>query len=293
MHIMDKEEIEKRIKQEFTYWYHKIDLGDGIVTPGFDYEPLWNNIRKVRENYVNYKDKLVLDIGSFDGLWAFEAEKLGAKIVIATDCLYRSFRNFLFCKEVLGSKCIPYFNASPYNLFERLDVFFKENYDDEKQYDRMFDIVQHLGLLYHLRDPLLSLSQARSCIREGGILLIETNIVINSDDSFMLYNGIPFTSRVSENFSVWWVPTISCIKEMLTATLFEPIEESISIVEFGLALLGKRTKLPKRQHSGCQENEYQVGRLCMVAKAIHPTQVDPEFSRELLRTYRNPGLIVV
>ena len=202
MHIMDKEEIEKRIKQEFTYWYHKIDLGDGIVTPGFDYEPLWNNIRKVRENYVNYKEKLVLDIGSFDGLWAFEAEKLGAKIVIATDCLYRSFRNFLFCKEVLGSKCIPYFNVSPYNLFERLGVFFKENYDDEKQYDRMFDIVQHLGLLYHLRDPLLSLSQARSCIREGGILLIETNIAINSDDSFMLYNGIPFTSRVSENFSV-------------------------------------------------------------------------------------------
>lgn len=286
---MNKAEISNKLKRDFTYWYHKIDLGDGIITPGFDYDPLWNNIRRVRK-MIDYKDKTVLDIASFDGLWAFEAEQLGAQIVVATDCLYRTFRNFLFCKEVLKSDCIPYYNVSPYNLFERLDVFFQENYDDEKPYERMFDIVQHLGLLYHLRDPFLSLSQARSCIKSDGTLLIETNIVMDSDESFMLYNGIPFTYRVSDNYSFWWVPTVNCLKEMLMATLFDPVEESIQIVDFKQPLLSKNPRFPKQNHKGVVEKEYKIGRLCMIAKAIKPENVHPEFARELCRTFRNPGI---
>lgn len=281
--------IKNQLKNNFSYWYHRIDLGHGIITPGFNYEPLWNNIRKVRET-IDYKDKLVLDIASFDGLWAFEAEKLGAKTVVATDCLHRTFKNFLFCKEILGSKCIPFYNISPYNLFERLDVFFEENYDNEKPYERMFDIVQHLGLFYHLRDPFASLTQARSCIKTDGTLLIETNIVMNSDESYMLYNGIPFTYRASDNYSVWWIPTENCLKEMLIGSLFEPVESSISIVKFELPLESKISHFPKRTHSNKKESEYQIGRLCMKAKAKDPEKAEPEFVREILRTYRNPGL---
>lgn len=284
--------IKEKLKTDFTYWYHKIDLGHGIITPGFDYEPLWDNIRKVRKS-IDYKNKVVLDIASFDGLWAFEAEQLGAKTTVATDCLYRTFKNFLFCKEVLGSKCIPYYNISPYDLFERLNVFFEENYDNEKPYERMFDIVQHLGLFYHLRDPFASLAQARSCIKKDGTLLIETNVVINSDESFMLYNGIPFTYRVSDNYSVWWIPTINCLKEMLIGTLFEPVDSSISIAEFELPLQSKIKHFPKKYHLGTKEREHKIGRLCMTAKALDPEKAEPEFLREILRTYRNPGLDIM
>ena len=40
--------IKQQLITDFTYWYHKIDLGNGIVTPGFDYDPLWDNVRSVR-----------------------------------------------------------------------------------------------------------------------------------------------------------------------------------------------------------------------------------------------------
>ena len=281
--------IKKQMKTDFTYWYHKIDLGYGIVTPGFDYDPLWNNIRKVRGG-IDYKDKTVLDLASFDGLWAFEAERLGARTVVATDCLYRTFKNFMFCRDVLGSQCVPYYNVSPYNLAERLDVFLQENFDQEKPYERMFDIVQHLGLLYHLRDPLLSISQARSCIKTGGTLLIETNVIMDTDESFMLYNGIPFTHRVSDNYSVWWIPTVNCMREMLSASLFEPDDASISIVEFTPPLLSKVSRFPKQTHKGAKDKDYRVGRLCMTARATNPQDVQPEFVREMERTFRNPGL---
>jgi len=282
-------EIKRKLKKEFSYWYHKIDLGYGITTPGFDYDTLWDNIRRVRKK-INYKNKTVLDIASFDGMWAFEAEKLGAKDIVATDCLYRSFKNFLFCREILGSRCIPYYNVSPYNLFERLNVFFEENYDNEKPYERMFDIVQHLGLFYHLRDPFASLSQARSCLKTGGNLLIETNVIMNSDESFMLYNGIPFTHRVSDNATVWWIPTVNCLKEMLIGTFFQPVNSSISVVEFTLPLHSKIKRFPKKSHLGAKERQYKIGRLCMIAKAVDPQKSEREFLREMLRTYRNPGL---
>ena len=283
------EQIKVNLETDFTYWYHKIDLGNGIITPGFNYDPLWDNIRAVREG-IDYRNKTVLDVASFDGLWAFEAERLGAKTVVATDCLYRTFKNFMFCRDILRSKCIPYYNISPYNLTERLDVFFQENFEQEKPYERMFDIVQHLGLLYHLRDPLLSLSQARSCIKAGGILLIETNVIMDTEESYMIYNGIPFTHRLSDNYSVWWVPTINCMKEMLVASLFEPDESSIRVVEFTSPLAGKKDLFFKRTHGGMKDKDYRVGRLCMTARAAFSKEVQPEFLREMERTFRNPGL---
>jgi hypothetical protein len=130
---MNKNDLLKKINS-YPYWYHKIDLGNGVVTPGLQLDALWNNLRKTRDK-INYKGKRVLDICSFDGMFAFEAEKLGAKEVVATDCLYRSQENFLLCREILKSeKTKLFYNVSPYNLVDRLDVFFGEDYGKLKQF---------------------------------------------------------------------------------------------------------------------------------------------------------------
>ena len=74
----DREYYLKRI-EELKPWYHKIDLGNGIVTPGRDWDGLWNAIRKLMDR-VDYTDKKVLDLASWDGLWAFEAERVGSGV---------------------------------------------------------------------------------------------------------------------------------------------------------------------------------------------------------------------
>jgi tRNA (mo5U34)-methyltransferase len=203
---MSPEEIKQTVAR--YKWYHKMDLG-GVITPGHDFDAIWNNIRLARKN-LDYAGRAVLDLGSVDGMWAFEAEKLGAAPVVATDCYYEQvYERFLFCREVLGSKVIPYYNVSPYDLWERLDFFFQENWGDGKPYQRRFDIVQHLGLLYHLRDPLRSLSQARSVLRTGGHILIETAAVVDEDGAFLLFNGVtPGRGRIYTDTTTWWAPTI-------------------------------------------------------------------------------------
>ena len=75
-------------------WYHKIDLGNGIITPGRDYEKMWQSTSCVMNN-INYEGKRVLDLGSLDGYWAFEAEKRGASTIVATDARFEGYENLL------------------------------------------------------------------------------------------------------------------------------------------------------------------------------------------------------
>lgn len=269
----------------YNYWYHKIDLGFGVVTPGMDLEPIWENIRKVRA-ILDYRQKNVLDIASFDGMFAFEAESLGAQSVIATDCLYKSFKNFLFVKSVLGSRVVPYFNVSAYNLDDRLDVYFQEDYDGAPRESKFFDIVQHFGLLYHLQNPLLSLISARNVLKPGGKLIIETDIVLDSELPALYFNGIPKLSRLRDNSSVWWAPTKVSLFEMLESSFFSVDSHSYSEINFEVPVSagGSINSAPSKW--------LKVGRACVIATAVSELngQGKVKVQQELYRTYRNPGI---
>ena len=64
-------------------WVHSIDLGNGIVTPGMWGPPSPTIMRAL--DTIDFHGKKVLDIGCWDGLWSFEAEKRGATTIVATD----------------------------------------------------------------------------------------------------------------------------------------------------------------------------------------------------------------
>ncbi len=266
--------IEKlRTEVDKRTWYHKIDLGHGIITPGYDFDPLWNMVRKARGT-IDYSGKRVLDIASWDGMWAFEAERLGAEYVVATDADGRG-HNFFFCKQVLNSAVYPHYNINAYSIHERLSGVIHSDGLDKSQ---NFDIVQHLGLLYHLRDPLWSLGQARSVLKDGGTLLLESAVVLDDPISRMYFNnngkyqGKDFS--IYDDSTTWWAPTVTCLEEMLAATFFEIDAESIL------------TLTP----SDINKSGLLIGRACLVAKAISPQKADKALAQELRNIYRNPGV---
>ncbi len=113
---------------------------------------------------------------------------------------------------------------------------------------------------------------------------------MDSDESFMLYNGIPFTARVSDNETVWWIPTKNCLLEMLYSSFFEPDLSSISLVEFTNPLGSARERFPKQLHFGQIDKKYRIGRIAIKATATDPKLSNPVYTREMFRTFRNPGL---
>src|SRR3954447_9816350 len=92
---------------EAIRWYHAIELRPGLRTPGLD-DP------RERLGMLGLPDDLsgrdVLDVGAWDGFFSFEAERRGARRVVAADSFAWSGANwstkegFLLAREALGSR---------------------------------------------------------------------------------------------------------------------------------------------------------------------------------------------
>ena len=151
---------ELRAEVESIPWWHTIDLGDGIITPGKDDSP-----RKLERLRLpsSLKGKTVLDIGAWDGFFSFEAEKRGAERVLAVDSYawdgstWGTKRGFELARRVLGSKVED----------REMDVL-----DLSPEAVGTFDVVFFLGVLYHMRHPLLALERISSITDE--LLVLET-----------------------------------------------------------------------------------------------------------------------
>src|SRR3954453_7511017 len=63
-------------------WYHTLELAPGVETPGFfDHRPLLARL-PIPASLAGMR---CLDVGTFDGFWAFEMERRGAAAVVAVD----------------------------------------------------------------------------------------------------------------------------------------------------------------------------------------------------------------
>jgi SAM-dependent methyltransferase len=240
-------------------WYHIIELAEGIRTPGREeLIPQWQMMRNVRRA-INYAGKRVLDLATYDGMWAFEAEELGASFVVGADCIHLgTFQNFLFARACRKSRALPFFNIPSFDVFNRLDIVF----DDIQT---RFDIVHHMGLLYHLRDPMASLAEARSCLNDGGILLLETAVTKENGQVGAMFNGPQ--KRIYNDHTTCWVPSPDCLNEMLYMSGFNIVQGSAQFIG--------------------QEN--WTNRVCLIAEA-RPINPDAQDDREFSRRSRNIGL---
>jgi tRNA (mo5U34)-methyltransferase len=141
-------------------WFHTIDVGHGILTPGQKDTPA----EVVHMRLPDLEGRTVLDIGAYDGFYSFEAERRGAKDVLATDSWTWNWpgsdarRNFDLAHELLGSTV-------------RVQDVTVEKLAPEVV-GGTFDVVLFLGVLYHAPDPLGYLKRVRSVT--GEVAIVET-----------------------------------------------------------------------------------------------------------------------
>lgn len=210
----------------YPYWYHRIELPEGVVTPGW--APLNQEMYRIPQDMTGMR---VLDVGAWDGYWSFEALNRGASQVVAIDDFSdflgrpenvdrRAWETFDLCRDAFGygkDRC------------ERVEMSIYEV--NESRLGR-FDAVFFFGVLYHLRHPLLALDFLSSvCDKE---IYIESAVL----DDYSPYKGglgqgYPGAQVLTEfypngelggNVTNWWSPTLACLGLMVMSAGWEDVE---------------------------------------------------------------------
>ena len=169
-------------------WWHSFELPDGRTIEGV------NSIDGLKRRAAlfpiapNLAGKRVLDIGAWDGWFSFEMERRGAEVV-AVDCVDN--RNFREIHSTLGSKVD----------YRVLDV-----YDLTPDEVGHFDIVLFLGVLYHLKHPLLALE--RICALTRDLAIVQTFVAAQSGPPAMQFYE---TDELGGQFDNWVGPNVSCV----------------------------------------------------------------------------------
>jgi tRNA (mo5U34)-methyltransferase len=198
------------------YWHHLLCFPHGITTPGA-YDP-----REMLEmiELPDLRGKRVLDVGTRDGFFAFELERRGAEVV-AIDHSDLDLTGFGVAKRIYGSK-VEYVQANVYDL--------------EPGTLGTFDVVLFLGVLYHLRHPLLALDRLRALCRE---LIVVESLVCDARVFTGFETGRPLAEvapgltdvpmaqflpvrRFHSDATNKWVPNVAGLRALLEDAMFEP-----------------------------------------------------------------------
>jgi tRNA (mo5U34)-methyltransferase len=214
--------------QRLAPWFHNFELADGIWTnndgasPGPDYPAKrWHLIEPLLADLV--QNKTCLDVGCSSGFFSLKLKELGASDVLGVD---------------LGEQLIALEQARYAARVLHLDVRFEQvSVYELARLNQQFDIVLFMGVLYHLRHPLLALETLRKVCR--GVLIVQSittshnttsakdqpipeNTRLWSDEqTHPAYPALRFVEHALDNdTSSWFVPNAAGVLAMLRSSGF-------------------------------------------------------------------------
>jgi tRNA (mo5U34)-methyltransferase len=213
-------EIRERV-EALRPWFHNMDLGGVRTAPEHflgDYPNLkWRKFSSVIP--ADLTGKTVLDIGCNGGFYSIEMKRRGAARVVGIDFDDSYLAQARFAAEVSGLDI----------EFHKLSVY------DVGKLGEKFDLVIFMGVLYHLRHPLLALDLIREHVADDMLLfqsmqrgsqsvaVVEDNYPFWDTAQFDLpdYPKLHFIEhRYADDPTNWWVPNRACVEAMLRSAGF-------------------------------------------------------------------------
>lgn len=184
-------------------WWHRIDLGNGVVTPGKDDTPRKLALLGMPEDLTGMT---VLDIGAADGFFSFEAERRGARKVVAIDLWPGT--GGLVTREA--------FELARKTISSNVEAHKLSVYDISPDLLGSFDLVLFLGVLYHLRHPLYALEKIFEVAKELLIIETFTDMLWTNRPAAAFYPG----AEASNDPTNWWGPNTAAVGAMLNSVGF-------------------------------------------------------------------------
>jgi len=218
---LTKADIRRRVT-ELGPWFHNINLEGVMTAPEHalgDYPSIkWARFAGALTQTI--AGRSVLDIGCNAGFYSIEMKRRGATRVVGIDSDERYLAQARFAAKVCGTQI----------EFHRLSVY------DVAALGERFDVVLFMGVLYHLRHPLLALDLI--CEHVVRDLLVFQAMQRGSDELRRVeqdYNfwqsdqfdepEFPKLHFIEQSYAGdptnWWVPNRACAEAMLRSSGFE------------------------------------------------------------------------
>jgi tRNA (mo5U34)-methyltransferase len=242
---MNPQDVETQVR-ELGPWFHNMEIA-GVQTapehflgdyPRFKWEKFATAIP------ADLTGKSVLDIGCNAGFYSLEMKRRGAARVLGIDSDEHYLRQARFAAGIAGADI----------EFRQLSVY------DIAVLGEQFDLVLFMGVLYHLRYPLLALDLLHRVVRET--LVFQTMLRGTADlpelagdydfEERAMFNEPAYPKlffveqRYAHDPTNWWIPNRACAEAMLRSagfTVANHPEEEVFICSKGTAAV---TEIPSR-----------------------------------------------
>jgi tRNA (mo5U34)-methyltransferase len=243
-------ELKARV-EELGPWFHNIDLG-GVLTAPDHFLGDYPNAKFKRFAAALPKSlagKTVLDIGCNAGFYSVEMKRRGAARVLGIDSDDHYLEQARFVADTLGFDDVEFRNLSVY---------------DVGKLGERFDVVIFMGVLYHLRHPLLALDLIHEHVA-GDLLVFQSMqrgskqvLDVEADYEFAeteLFHESGFPKlhfvehRYAQDPTNWWVPNRACAEAMLRSAGFRieaHPEAEVYLCRRGSAPDGARAVYPEK-----------------------------------------------
>ena len=225
-------------------WFQNMDLGGHWTAP----DHFLGNYPS--DKFRRFADALpgdltgrtVLDIGGNAGFYAIEMKRRGAERVVGIDEDERYLAQARLACETTGCEVD----------LHRLSVY------DVARLGERFDVVLFLGVLYHLRHPLLALDLIHAhvsrdmlvfqSLQRGSAEVAELDEDYGFEEANVFHHpGFPrlhFVEReYAHDWTNWWIPNRACAEAMLRAAGFaieKRVPEDVYICRHGEVPYGRR-----------------------------------------------------
>jgi tRNA (mo5U34)-methyltransferase len=218
--LLEEKAIRERIAD--NTWYHSIDLGHGVVTPG-----AFNHYPHLHEYHLPQRldGMRVLDVATFDGFWAFEFERRGAAEVVALDV--PSFNHIdlppLVKAEVpdedLNMETGIGFGIAKDILKSKVKRELLNVYDLSPERVGRFDMTFCSDLLLHLMNPMKAIQNMHGVVSEYAYIVEPFDPELDT-----YYHRAIIHYKGGSHKCIWWTFSLKCLEHMIRDAGFRKVE---------------------------------------------------------------------